>query len=61
MIHSKWFVRRLGFVLCPEEGLPIDPASWAMDQIDAVQDTVGVLTIPSDSKSEIGAWPKTFT
>ena len=45
MVDSKWFVRKLGFGLRPEEEFPIDPVNWAINQMDSVPDAVGVRTI----------------
>ena len=61
MVDPKWFVRKLGFGLRPEEKFPTDPVSWAMDQADSVPDAVGVRTIRSGLKPEIVAWPSTLT
>ena len=40
MVDSKWFVKKLGFGLMPEEGFPTDLISWAMDQTNSVPDVV---------------------
>ena len=60
MVDSKWFVRKLGFGLRPEEEFPTDPVNWAINQMDSVPDAVGVGTIVSESKPEIVAWPSTL-
>ena len=60
MVDSKWFVRKLGFGLRPEEEFPIDPVNWAINQMDSVPDAAGVRTIVSESKPEIVAWPSTL-
>ena len=60
MVDSKWFVRKLGFGLRPEEKFPTDPVNWVINQMDSVPDAVGIRTIVSESKPEIVAWPSTL-
>ena len=60
MVDSKWFVRKLGFGLRPEEEFPTGPFNWAINQMDSVTDAVDVRMIVSASKPEIVAWPSTL-
>ena len=42
MIDPKWFVRKVGFGLRPEEEIPADPLAWAFAQTDVLPLSVGI-------------------
>ncbi|SVB07423.1 uncharacterized protein METZ01_LOCUS160277 [marine metagenome] len=59
MIDPKWFVRKVGFGLRPEEDIPADPLAWAFAQTDVLPLSVGIEDLTM-SGTEIVPWPEEF-
>ena len=59
MIDPKWFVRKVGFGLRPEEQIPADPLAWAFEQTDVLPAAVGIENLTM-SGTEIVPWPEEF-
>ena len=55
MIDPKWFVRKVGFGLRPEEEIPADPLAWAFEQTDVLPAAVGIENLTM-SGTEIVPW-----
>ena len=60
MLDSKWFVRKVGFGIRPENDFPKDPVKWAHRQVEQVPTSVGIKSCRSESRSLIVPWPTIF-